>query len=171
MEKWKWHSRNFVVTRTPTQVASHAQKYFIRSKLNEQRQKDDQAFMTLQCWRRRCLNATRTDHWSEQQHPPPVLLLLLEEETNQSSKPPPTTTWTFLCMETPTVGQPVGGPLVSRAVGKHCEPPSSSSWLMESMLLQSLLSGSWCTNEQAQMPLHHAEEHQLLIGNVENALC
>lgn len=28
--KWKDISRHFVVTRTPTQVASHAQKYFIR---------------------------------------------------------------------------------------------------------------------------------------------
>lgn len=27
---WRSISRNFVVTRTPTQVASHAQKYFIR---------------------------------------------------------------------------------------------------------------------------------------------
>lgn len=27
---WRNISRNFVVTRTPTQVASHAQKYFIR---------------------------------------------------------------------------------------------------------------------------------------------
>ena len=31
-------SRNFVITRTPTQVASHAQKYFIR--LNSQNKKD-----------------------------------------------------------------------------------------------------------------------------------
>lgn len=27
---WRGISRNFVVSRTPTQVASHAQKYFIR---------------------------------------------------------------------------------------------------------------------------------------------
>ncbi|URD94071.1 hypothetical protein MUK42_34048 [Musa troglodytarum] len=27
---WKSISRNFVISRTPTQVASHAQKYFIR---------------------------------------------------------------------------------------------------------------------------------------------
>lgn len=27
---WRGIARNFVVTRTPTQVASHAQKYFIR---------------------------------------------------------------------------------------------------------------------------------------------
>lgn len=30
---WRNISRNFVVTKTPTQVASHAQKYFIRQKL------------------------------------------------------------------------------------------------------------------------------------------
>jgi SHAQKYF class myb-like DNA-binding protein len=35
---WRSISRNFVITRTPTQVASHAQKYFIR--LNSQNKKD-----------------------------------------------------------------------------------------------------------------------------------
>ena len=35
---WRSISRNFVITRTPTQVASHAQKYFIR--LNSQTRKD-----------------------------------------------------------------------------------------------------------------------------------
>lgn len=35
---WRSISRNFVVTRTPTQVASHAQKYFIR--LNSMNKKD-----------------------------------------------------------------------------------------------------------------------------------
>jgi SHAQKYF class myb-like DNA-binding protein len=36
---WRSISRNFVVTRTPTQVASHAQKYFIR--LNSMSKKDN----------------------------------------------------------------------------------------------------------------------------------
>jgi SHAQKYF class myb-like DNA-binding protein len=36
---WRSISRNFVITRTPTQVASHAQKYFIR--LNSQSKKDN----------------------------------------------------------------------------------------------------------------------------------
>ena len=35
---WRSISRNFVVSRTPTQVASHAQKYFIR--LNSMNKKD-----------------------------------------------------------------------------------------------------------------------------------
>jgi hypothetical protein len=35
---WRSISRNFVVSRTPTQVASHAQKYFIR--LNSLNKKD-----------------------------------------------------------------------------------------------------------------------------------
>lgn len=35
---WRSISRNFVITRTPTQVASHAQKYFIR--LHSQNKKD-----------------------------------------------------------------------------------------------------------------------------------
>ena len=36
---WRSISRNFVITRTPTQVASHAQKYFIR--LNSNASKKD----------------------------------------------------------------------------------------------------------------------------------
>ncbi|WOH13190.1 hypothetical protein DCAR_0832699 [Daucus carota subsp. sativus] len=37
---WRSISRNFVVTRTPTQVASHAQKYFIRlSSINKDRRR------------------------------------------------------------------------------------------------------------------------------------
>ncbi|CAN1836212.1 Transcription factor MYB1R1, partial [Linum perenne] len=35
---WRWISRNFVKTRTPTQVASHAQKYFLR-RLNTNRRR------------------------------------------------------------------------------------------------------------------------------------
>lgn len=35
---WRGISRNFVTTRTPTQVASHAQKYFLRqNSLNKKR--------------------------------------------------------------------------------------------------------------------------------------
>lgn len=37
---WRSISRNAVVTRTPTQVASHAQKYFLRLKsLNKERKR------------------------------------------------------------------------------------------------------------------------------------
>lgn len=37
---WRGISRNFVKTRTPTQVASHAQKYFLRrSNLNRRRRR------------------------------------------------------------------------------------------------------------------------------------
>jgi SHAQKYF class myb-like DNA-binding protein len=36
---WRSISRNFVISRTPTQVASHAQKYFIR--LNSMNKKDN----------------------------------------------------------------------------------------------------------------------------------
>ena len=37
---WRGISRNFVKTRTPTQVASHAQKYFLRrSNVNRRRRR------------------------------------------------------------------------------------------------------------------------------------
>ncbi|KAL0426266.1 UNVERIFIED_CONTAM: Transcription factor DIVARICATA [Sesamum latifolium] len=44
---WRNISRNFVTTRTPTQVASHAQKYFIRQ-LSGGKTRGDQAYMTSQ---------------------------------------------------------------------------------------------------------------------------
>lgn len=42
---WRGISRNFVTTRTPTQVASHAQKYFLRqSSLNNQKKRRSSLF-------------------------------------------------------------------------------------------------------------------------------
>ncbi|PKA63395.1 Transcription factor MYB1R1 [Apostasia shenzhenica] len=41
---WRGISRNFVVTRTPTQVASHAQKYFIRQTNSSRRKRRSSLF-------------------------------------------------------------------------------------------------------------------------------
>ncbi|GFP97700.1 transcription factor myb1r1 [Phtheirospermum japonicum] len=46
---WRGISRNFVKTRTPTQVASHAQKYFIRrNNLNHRRRRSSLFDMTTE---------------------------------------------------------------------------------------------------------------------------
>ncbi|CAN8264757.1 unnamed protein product [Cochlearia groenlandica] len=41
---WRGISKNFVKTRTPTQVASHAQKYFIRLNANDKRKRRNSLF-------------------------------------------------------------------------------------------------------------------------------
>lgn len=41
---WRGISRNFVVSRTPTQVASHAQKYFIRQSNMSRRKRRSSLF-------------------------------------------------------------------------------------------------------------------------------
>lgn len=41
---WRGISRNFVITRTPTQVASHAQKYFIRQSNSSRRKRRSSLF-------------------------------------------------------------------------------------------------------------------------------
>ncbi|XP_074561398.1 transcription factor MYBS3-like [Curcuma longa] len=69
---WRGISRNYVVSRTPTQVASHAQKYFIR-KSNITRRK-----------RRSSLFDMEADEPLE-----PQALLMFQESDAQNNKPPP----------------------------------------------------------------------------------
>ncbi|CAE5964158.1 unnamed protein product [Arabidopsis arenosa] len=70
---WKGISRNFVKTRTSTQVASHAQKYFLRrSNLNRRRRRSSLFDMT-----------TDTVMPMEEDH------VLMQENTSQSSSPVP----------------------------------------------------------------------------------
>ncbi|WOL06236.1 transcription factor MYB1R1-like [Canna indica] len=70
---WRGISRNYVVSRTPTQVASHAQKYFIR-KANLTRRK-----------RRSSLFDMEPD---EPMDPQPFLMSFQESDA-QNNKPPP----------------------------------------------------------------------------------
>ncbi|GJW39293.1 transcription factor MYB1R1 [Tanacetum coccineum] len=49
---WRGISRNFVKTRTPTQVASHAQKYFLRRNNDNRRRRRSSLFdITTEMWR------------------------------------------------------------------------------------------------------------------------
>nr|XP_043617173.1 transcription factor MYB1R1-like [Erigeron canadensis] len=69
---WRGISRNFVKTRTPTQVASHAQKYFLRrTNLNRRRRRSSLFDITT---------ATTTDHHSVDASP-----MEQEEEVHQDS--------------------------------------------------------------------------------------
>ncbi|KAE9605268.1 putative transcription factor MYB/SANT family [Lupinus albus] len=109
---WRSISRNFVVTRTPTQVASHAQKYFIRlNSMNKDRRRSSIHDIT---------NVNNNGDVSASQAP-------ITGQTNGSAgnstgksgkQAPPASTGvpSVGIYAAPTIGQPVGGPLVS-AVG------------------------------------------------------
>ncbi|XP_010546276.1 PREDICTED: transcription factor DIVARICATA-like [Tarenaya hassleriana] len=110
---WRSISRNFVVTRTPTQVASHAQKYFIRlNSMNKDRRRSSIHDIT---------NVGKEDISSQQG---PITGQNNKggaagsgggstKSSNQApSQPPPGPA----IYGGSTIGQPVGGPIVS-AVG------------------------------------------------------
>ncbi|KAF8081701.1 hypothetical protein N665_0870s0023 [Sinapis alba] len=115
---WRSISRNFVVTRTPTQVASHAQKYFIRlNSMNKDRRRSSihditsvgdadvstpQGPITGQ-------NTTTTTTGAAA-----AVAGGANKSAKQASSQPPLQGPPMY--GTPTIGQPVGGPLVS-AVG------------------------------------------------------
>ncbi|KAJ0037683.1 hypothetical protein Pint_23252 [Pistacia integerrima] len=116
---WRSISRNFVVTRTPTQVASHAQKYFIRlNSMNKDRRRSSIHDIT----------SVNNGEISAAQGP-------ITGQTNGSASgassgksakqqpqhpagPPAVGMY-----GTPTIGQPIGGPLVS-AVGTPVNLPA-----------------------------------------------
>ncbi|KAJ7942623.1 transcription factor DIVARICATA-like [Quillaja saponaria] len=116
---WRSISRNFVVTRTPTQVASHAQKYFIRlNSMNKDRRRSSIHDIT----------SVGNGDISAPQGP-------ITGQTNGSSagnsagkptKQPPQSAAGppgVGMYAAPTIGQPIGGPLVS-AVGTPVNLPS-----------------------------------------------
>lgn len=78
---WRNISRNFVVTRTPTQVASHAQKYFIRqlSGGKDKRRASIHDITTVN------LNDTRTPSPDSKRPPSPDCSSLLSHQPNSAS--------------------------------------------------------------------------------------
>ncbi|CAA6655725.1 unnamed protein product [Spirodela intermedia] len=113
---WRSISRNFVISRTPTQVASHAQKYFIRlNSMNKDR-------------RRSSIHDITTVNNGESSPQGPIT-----GQTNgpsvsaaKSGKPspqPPAGPNGVAIYGATTIGQPVGGPLVS-AVGTPVSLPT-----------------------------------------------
>ncbi|CAH9088304.1 unnamed protein product [Cuscuta europaea] len=121
---WRSISRNFVVTRTPTQVASHAQKYFIRlNSMNKDRRRasihditnanDGDAPVVPQVGPITTghTNGTATSGKSNKQ---PALA---------PAPPPPPTLGVAAIYGGTTIGQPVGVPLVPAVATPMNIPP------------------------------------------------
>ncbi|CAI9761927.1 unnamed protein product [Fraxinus pennsylvanica] len=118
---WRSISRNYVVTRTPTQVASHAQKYYNRlNSMNRERRRSSIHDITN----------VNTGDLSVPQHPitgqtnglpAGGLSVTSNRSTPQTSAGPRVGMY-----GAPTIGHPMGGPLVS-AVGTPVNGPLNVS--------------------------------------------
>lgn len=115
---WRSISRNFVVSRTPTQVASHAQKYFIRlNSMNKDRRRSSIHDIT----------SVGNGDISAPQGPitGQTSSSTAGGSSGKSAKQPaqhPVGPPGVGMYSPPTIGQPIGGPLVS-AVGTPVNLP------------------------------------------------
>ncbi|KAL3652832.1 hypothetical protein CASFOL_002513 [Castilleja foliolosa] len=119
---WRSISRNFVVTRTPTQVASHAQKYFIRlNSMNKDRRRSSIHDITSINNSGDISVPQGTTTGQTNSFP------IGGPSGNNANKPPPQTPVAagVSMYGPPMIGQPIGGPLVS-AVGTpvNLQPPA-----------------------------------------------
>lgn len=150
---WRSISRNFVVTRTPTQVASHAQKYFIRlNSMNKDRRRSSIHDIT----------SVNNGDISVPQGP-------ITGQTNgsssagggssgKSSKHPPQTmiATSGVCMYSgTTIGQPVVGPLVS-AVGT----PAHMAYGVRGPVPGQVVSGAPLNVGPMTYPMPHTSAHR-----------
>lgn len=109
---WRSISRNFVVTRTPTQVASHAQKYFIRlNSMNKDRRRSS------------IHDITSVANAGDASGP-----ITGSGGAGSSGAPPPPSKPSKhhhhpVVYGAPSIGQPIGGPHLVSAVGTPVSLP------------------------------------------------
>ncbi|KAL3502325.1 hypothetical protein ACH5RR_036774 [Cinchona calisaya] len=153
---WRSISRNFVVTRTPTQVASHAQKYFIRlNSMNKDRRRSSIHDIT----------SVNTGDVAVPQGP-------ITGQTNgpaagsssaKSNKPPTQASAApgVAMYGTTTIGQPVGGPLVS-AVGTpvNLPPPAHMAYGVRAAVPGAMVPGAPMGMGPMTYPMPHTSSHR-----------
>ncbi|KAK4423298.1 putative pectinesterase/pectinesterase inhibitor 24 [Sesamum alatum] len=155
---WRSISRNFVVTRTPTQVASHAQKYFIRlNSMNKDRRRSSIHDIT----------SVNSGDVSVPQGP-------ITGQTNGSAVAGPSGKSNKSVPHTPvaapgvamygppTIGQPIGGPLVS-AVGTpvNLPPPPHLAYGVGAPLPGSVVPGAPLNMGPMTYPVPHTSAHRV----------
>ena len=137
---WRSISRNFVVTRTPTQVASHAQKYFIRlNSMNKDRRRSS------------IHDITRVDNGDVSAHQGPITGEANSSggggggggSTSNSSKQPsqpPTGSFDVGIYSALAVKQPVGGPFGPAVATPVSTPPAAhTTYAVRSRVVNSLV--------------------------------
>ncbi|XP_057525591.1 transcription factor SRM1 [Amaranthus tricolor] len=152
---WRSISRNFVVTRTPTQVASHAQKYFIRlNSMNKDRRRSSIHDIT----------SVNTGDLSVPQGPitgqtnaAPAGASSVKSE-KQAAQAPAASAGVGV-YATPTIGQPIGGPLVS-AVGTPVNLPNHMAYGVQAPIPGSVVTGAPMGMTPMQYPMPHTSVHR-----------
>ncbi|CAI9097099.1 OLC1v1033420C1 [Oldenlandia corymbosa var. corymbosa] len=152
---WRSISRNFVVTRTPTQVASHAQKYFIRlNSMNKDRRRSSIHDIT----------SVNSGDVSVPQGP-------ITGQANGSGStstgkpskqsPQPAAATPGVGMYGTTIGQPVGGPLVS-AVGTpvNLPPTAHMAYGVRAPVPGTMVPGAPMNMAPMAYPMPHTSAHR-----------
>ena len=154
---WRSISRNFVVTRTPTQVASHAQKYFIRlNSMNKDRRRSSIHDIT----------SVGNGDISAPQGP-------ITGQSNgaaaggssgKSAKQPPQHPAAppgVGMYSAPTIGQPIGGPLVS-AVGTpvNLPAPAHMAYGVRAPVPGAVVPGAPMNMVPVTYPMQHTSAHR-----------
>lgn len=151
---WRSISRNFVVTRTPTQVASHAQKYFIRldSKNKDRRRSSIHDITTVNDGDVAASQGPITGQNNSATAAAPASSKL----SKQPPQPPPAGT----VIGTPTMGQPIGGPLVS-AVGTPVNlAPPHLAYSMRAPVPGTVVPGAPVSIAPMPYPIPHTAAHR-----------
>lgn len=147
---WRSISRNFVVTRTPTQVASHAQKYFIRlNSMNKDRRRSSIHDITSVGDADVSTPQGPITGQNNNNGSTAVAGGANKSAKQAASQPPPGPPPMY---GTPTIGQPVSGPLVS-AVGTPVNlsaPPHMAYGVHSAPVSGSVVPGA--PMNMAQMP-------------------
>nr|UNZ81759.1 transcription factor MYB 3 [Rheum palmatum] len=118
---WRSISRNFVLTRTPTQVASHAQKYFIRlNSMNKDRRRS--SIHDITSVNNGDVAGPITGQTSSSNNNNAAAATGGPSGKPNKAHPTPTGPPGVAVYGAPTIGQPIGGPMVS-AVGTPVGPP------------------------------------------------
>ncbi|GAB2275311.1 hypothetical protein Dimus_010072 [Dionaea muscipula] len=165
---WRSISRNFVVTRTPTQVASHAQKYFIRlNSMNKDRRRSSIHDITSVNGGDVSASTSTQGPITGQNNnnvlllpgvapPPPPTPGNGKASKLQPLQPPAATVY-----GTPTIGQPIRGPLVvsGSAVGTPVNlPPPHMAYGMRAPVV---VPGAPMTMAAPMVyPMPHAAAHR-----------
>ncbi|GAB2215342.1 hypothetical protein Drorol1_Dr00019725 [Drosera rotundifolia] len=150
---WRSISRNFVVTRTPTQVASHAQKYFIRldSKNKDRRRSSIHDITTVNDGDVAASQGPITGQNNSATAAAPAS----SKPSKQPLQPPPAGT----VIGTPTMGQPIGGPLVS-AVGTPVNlAPPHLAYGMRAPVPGTVVPGAPVSMAPMPYPIPHTAAH------------
>lgn len=155
---WRSISRNYVVTRTPTQVASHAQKYFIRlNSMNKDRRRSSIHDIT----------SVNTGDISAAQGPitgqtnAAAASGALSGKSDKEAAQPAAAPAAVGVYGTPTIGQPIGGPLVS-AVGTpvNLAAPPHMAYAVRTPVSGSVVPGSPMCMAPMTYPMPRTSAHR-----------